>query len=122
LEARRRGAALDLAHALLALRAVRPGIAPEAAEQPPEEDRLPLGLREPGVGEEAADPLGAEVGVGGAEVEVEGDLRARRGRRAGAAVVDLELVSQGDPPIGRDESTEVRGLRSNRRSARLDRR
>ena len=71
----RLGAALDLPHALLADIRQRPRAALEAGEQAAEQDRLPLRLRQPGVGEQAADPLGAQVGVGGAEVEIEGDVR-----------------------------------------------
>ena len=43
------GAALDLAHARLALGPVRPRVAAEALEQAAEQDRLPLGLLGPGL-------------------------------------------------------------------------
>src|SRR5262249_37806175 len=52
-------------------RAVAPGVAVEALEQPAEQDRLPLGLRQAGLAEDTADPLGGQVRIGGAEVEVE---------------------------------------------------
>ena len=74
------GAALDLGDSLVAAGPVRPGAAAEALEEPAEQDRLPLRLLQPRLGEEPADPLGGEVRVGRAEVEVEGRLQPRSPR------------------------------------------
>ena len=67
---------LDLGHPLGTARPVPPRVAAEALEEPAEQDRLPLRLLQPGLGEKGADPLRGQVGVGGAEVEVEGGWRS----------------------------------------------
>src|SRR5680860_862839 len=66
------GPPFDLGDPLLATRPVRPGVAAEVLEEPTEQDRLPLGLLQLGVGEQPADPLRGQVRVRRTEIEVKG--------------------------------------------------
>ena len=61
------------------------------AERAAEQDRLPFRLRQFGVGEEPADPLGREVGIGRAEVEVEPDGSGKILRAGNAPRVNFEV-------------------------------